>query len=147
MPLDKDRYQKKLEKKISAFSSSFMSNSKWTRLFAVLSQHHDVIEECLMKSIFDDQLRKIPIPNFAFYANTFSDSGIKDVMVGGPSSFKTIEWIEFQRHVTTQRTARTESLEPFHSLQDIQKISDILDTVGQFAKEITEDKLIVYGYK
>lgn len=147
MTIDIEKYNKRLDKRISEFSGRFMSNAKWTKVFTALSQNSDIIKKCLVKDVLDDTLRQIDIPTFQKFTDTFHDQGIKDVMTGGPSTFRQIEWIEFPAHWTIDRTMRTETLEPHEFHQDIATIQNLLNKVGEFAINFDNDKLIVFGYR
>jgi len=124
-----------------------MSDTKWTKVFKTLSEYYAIINKCLIKDIWDDVLREIDIPSVENYSTTFHNSGIKDVMTGGPSLFKEIEWIEFPSNWLIEREMRNEKLEPHKRSQDILKIKECLLTIGQLEIEMTTDKLILYGYK
>ncbi len=147
MTINPNKYHQRLEKKIESFSARLMSDTKWTKVFKTLSQHSDLINKCLIKDIWNDVLREIHIPSLESYTETFHNSGIKDVMTGGPSVFKEIEWVEFPSNWVIARQMRNEKLEPHKYSQDILKIKECLLTVGQLEIEMETDKLILYGYK
>ncbi len=147
MTIDKEKYLKKLEHRLELYTGKFMSNSKWTKLFKKLSQHSDIINMCFVKSIWDDNLQEIHIPNPNMYSDIFNDKGIKDVFIGGPFQFKEIEQLVFVKTWTLRRQMRTQNLEPFKYQQDIEKILDIVRQVGKFETHIDNDKLVIYAYK
>jgi hypothetical protein len=147
MTLDLDKIQKRLDNKLSEFSGRFMSDSKWTKLFKALSQNKGIVKRCLIKNVLDNTLREIEIPLMEKFGGTFNDKGIEDIMTGGPTSFKEIEWVEFSSHWTIDRNMRTEKLEPHKYQQDISKIKTVADTVGQLVTVLDDDKLIIYGYR
>lgn len=129
------------------FPAHFMSNTKWLKVFIILSRQAEMIHTCLMKTIWDDRLREIPLPTFENFDQTFHDSGIKDVLIGGPLSFKEIEWLEFPAEQTRSGQIRHEESESFKHTQDILSINEWLIQSGQLEIELTPTKLIVYGYK
>ncbi len=147
MTIDIEKYNNRLDKRISEFSGHFMSNTKWTKVFSILSQNKDIIKKCLIKDVFDNTLRQIDIPNFQKFADTFHEQGIKDVMTGGPSTFRQIEWIEFPARWTIDRSMRTEALAPHKFHQDITSIHKLVNKVGEFTINFDNDKLIIYGYR
>ena len=147
MTIDKEKYLKKLEHRLELYTGKFMSNSKWAKLFKKLSQHADIINKCFVKSIWDDNLQEIQIPNPNMYSDIFNDNGIKDVFIGGPFQFKEIEQLVFLKTWTHRRQMRTQNLEPFKYQQDIEKILDIVRQVGKFETHIDNDKLVIYAYK
>ena len=147
MTIDITRNERKLANRLNEFSGNFMSNAKWTKVFVKLSENKDLISKCFIKDIFDDLLREIKIPSIENFSTTFNDNGIKDVMTGGPSPFKQIEWLEFPSQWTIKREMRGQTLQPQKFNQDILKIKNLLHDVGQLEIECDEDKLIIYGYK
>lgn len=147
MTIDLSRYERKLSNRLNDFSGNFMSNTKWKKLFLKLSENKDHISKCLIKDIFDDVLRDIEIPTIENYASTFDDEGIKDVMSGGPSTFKEIERLEFPSQWEIIRDMRGQILEPHKYKQDIFQIKNVIQQEGQLEIEFGPDKLIIYGYK
>ena len=142
-----EKYQVRLTNKLSEFSARYMSDTKWTKLFKALSLHSDLIGKCLIKDVWDDVLRELKIPMANEYADVFHDKGIKDVMTGGPTAFKQIEWIEFPSNWEISRTMGKLKLEPFIQTQDVSEIKRKIEEIGQLESEMTSDKLIIYGYK
>ncbi|MES2275130.1 MAG: hypothetical protein V4592_03845 [Bacteroidota bacterium] len=147
MSLDPTLYQQRLEKRISLFSGRFMSDSKWVKLFTVLSNEFPLVKKCLIKDVMDSHLREMEVPAIDKFLETFHNKGIKDVMSGGPSQFKSIESIEFPAVWEVKRKMRTQVLDPIIYRQDIFQIKNILDAIGQLETFIDNDKLIVYGYR
>lgn len=145
--MDTAKFNQQSEKKINAFSGRFMSNNKWLKVFQLLSQHSNNVNKCLIKTIWDDRLQEIHIPDFENFDRTFHHSGITDILIGGPLSFKEIEWIEFPSAWTHPRLMRNEELESFKCTQDILLINEWLNQPGQLEIERTPQRLIIYGYK
>ena len=146
MTFDKDKYEKRLAFRLDRFSGKFMSNTKWTKLFETLSRNKETVNKCLEKSIWDEQLREIHIPPIEEFTETFHDTGFKDG-INQPSNFKEIEWIEFPSKWTISRQMRGQTLEPHKYEQDIIKIKNEIDRIGQLETGLDNEKLIVYGYK
>jgi len=147
MTINEDKYEKKLANKLAKFSSTFMSNTKWTKLFEKLSQNKDSINMCLMKNIYDELLREICIPKIDNFTTVFHDKGFNDSYRNQPYLFKEIQWIEFPAKWTIGRQMRGQNLEPHKYEQDILKIKKQIENIGQFQIECESDKLIIYGYK
>jgi len=147
MTIDKEKYQKKFQQQLDNYSGRFMSNSKWTKLFKKLSQNSELVNKCLVKGIWDDNLSEIQIPNIDNYSETFNDIGIRDVFISGPYQFKEIEQLVFPKVWTIGRKMRTQVLEPFKTEQDIKQIMYIINKLGKFETKIDDEKLILYAYK
>lgn len=147
MAIDIDKISRKISNKIDGFSSKYMSDAKWTKVFTILSQQSQLVNKCLIKDILDDVLREVEIPTSENFSETFHLSGIKDIMQGGSSLFKEIEWIEFPKNWTIDRQMRNEKLSPHKHEQDIFKIKQALEKAGELETEINDEKLIIYGYK
>ncbi|ASV05702.1 hypothetical protein B2G47_06155 [Leptospira interrogans serovar Canicola] len=147
MNLEVDKYQTKLKNKINQFSTQFMSNTKWTKFFRILSINRDIIKNCFIKDVWKDGVYKINIPPIQEFSHNFYDKGIRDVLTGGPLLFKEIHWVEFPAEWEIERTMRALILEPQKFKQDIFKIEALLNEVGLLKIEATGlRKLIVYGY-
>ncbi|WP_162056335.1 hypothetical protein [Pontibacter pamirensis] len=144
---EKLKYRAKLTKKLDTFSGRYMSNTKWSKLFKVLSQNHELIGKCLIKDVWDNVLREIRIPRIDGYSVVFNEKGINDTMTGGPTSFKEIQWIEFPSKWTVNRPMGQQILESFTYYQDISEISNKIAGIGELEIELSPEKLIVYGYK
>ena len=130
------------------FSGQFMNNSKWTKLFKELSNNSIEIKKCLIKSVFDNILREIKIPNADKFNESFSKTGTNDnITFGGPCAFKEIEQIIFPQEWTTDRQMRNQKLEQRIYNQNIENIKNIIDSIGKFETEIYNGNLIIYGYR
>lgn len=130
------------------FSGQFMNNSKWTKLFKEFSNNSIEIKKCFIKSVFDNTLREIKIPNADKFNESFSKTGINDnITLGGPCEFKEIEQIVFPQEWTSDRQMRNQKLEPKIYNQNIENIKKIIDSIGKFETEIDNGNLIIYGYR
>jgi len=49
---DYHRYIEQLEKKISTFATSYMSNAKWRKLFTAIIAHKNLIKQCEIYDFF-----------------------------------------------------------------------------------------------
>jgi hypothetical protein len=139
-------YRKRLEKRLEKFTGQFMSDSKWTKLFKILSENQILIKRCLIKDVLEDKMWLLEIPNIHDFADVFNEKGFNDIVIGGPSTFKQIEWIEFPHQWTISRKMRTQVLEPLMYQQDLLLIKTQLDSLGQLKIEFTNEKLIILGY-
>ena len=147
METRKERYQRKLENRISEFAGSHMNNSKWSKLFRELAKYNELIGRCLIKDVFDSVLHEIEIPQSEDYLHAFHASGIYDVIIGGPYLFIEIEQIIFPRTWTINRQMRSEKLIPFQHEQNIEGIMKIIGGLGEFEMEIDNSELVLYAYK
>lgn len=143
-----EKYEKQLKTKTEMFSGQFMNNSKWTKLFKELSNNSIETKKCFIKSVFDNTLREIKIPNADKFNESFSKTGTNDnITFGGPCSFKEIEQIVFPQKWTSDRQMRNQKLEPKSYNQNIENIKKIIDSIGKFETEIDNGDLIIYGYR
>ena len=145
MNIEVDKHRKQLEKKIGRFSGEFMSDTKWTKVFKVLSSHSNVVNKCFIKDVFSDPLQEVRIPKN--FDSAFNNKGIKDIMTGGSMAYMEIEWIELPSNWIINREMRYEKLEPRKYSQNIFKIKEYLGESGQLEIEISDGKLFVFGYK
>jgi hypothetical protein len=145
--LTKEAYIKnktRTEKKIKAYKSSFMSNTKWRKLFLTIYLNHDLIKSCEIIDFFSstyvylrNDLKDI---DFDQYINT---DCIDNYLITGEYtvSFKEIEYIEFKKQ-WKEKTGTEEEFE-----QNIKKIKEIIMATGKYEFEETENYLRIYGYK
>ncbi|MCF6352608.1 MAG: hypothetical protein L3J06_06325 [Cyclobacteriaceae bacterium] len=140
------KYNRKLKNRVNDFSGSFMNDSKWSKLFKALSLQN-IAKKCLIKDVMDDYLRELEIPAIEQYSMTFNEKGINDIMIGGPSNFKSIEHIEFPKEWTIERKMRTETLTPKKQEQNIDQIEKLIKTVGNFEMDCNYEKIVLYGYR
>ncbi len=146
MTIDTDKKERQLTNRLSEFSARFMSNSKWTKVFHILSKNNDLIVKCNMKDVYDDLLRQVHIPSIENFHSEFYDKGFKDGR-NQSYTFKEIQWLEFPSTWTIKREMRGQSLESHKFEQDILRIKALLQDIGQFEVELHADKLVLYGYK
>ena len=140
-------YLDRLNKRIKEFSGTFMSNSKWQKLFLVLSRNLDTVKNCRIKTVGDTRLREFEIPNPNNFSEAFHPEGINDIGISGPFFFKEIEQMIFPKFWSIKRSMGNESLEPFNYHQDIIRIKELIEETGKFELEIDDSELILYGYK
>jgi hypothetical protein len=129
-------YQKKLERHIARYSVKRMSNAKWTKVFKKLSTDASNINKCFIKSIWDNNLREIQLPDASNYDTVFTHNGVKDVLISGPFQFKEIEQLIFPSTWSLGKET-----------QNIQQISHIIQQVGEIEMHLDEKALIVYAYQ
>ena len=126
------------------FSASFMSNSKWVKLIATLVANVDIVKECLVKPIWEEQE---PTRHLRFDENTYYDfdyyaSAMESMVSGNPRgwyAYKEIEWLDFPRFITGRVKAVPVT-------QDLEAIELLLSKVGEFRLELTEENLRLYAY-
>lgn len=129
------------------FLVSCMSDSKWIKLFKVLSRNNNLISRCLLKDVYDDILRQVYIPTSEDFTSIFNDKWFNDEGWNQPYRFKEIEWLEFPSQWEIKREMRGETLEPIKFQQDIAMIKKTIEEFWQFEIQLTKEKLIIYGYK
>jgi len=133
------RYNKKLNKEI-ATRASFMSNSKWFKLFNEIEKAGIKIRSSYVKFLAQERL-------YEFNFTGFEERGFRDVGVLGPFQYKEIEWISVSEEVETSRLNRTEKLQSIFHHQPISEIETLMSSIGIFEYERTETELKIFGYK
>lgn len=134
-------YIKKLEKEILG-RTSFMSNAKWFKLFTRIEEEEEEIK------IYSAYIKFLLIDRrYKFNFGGFDETGFGDVSELGPFEFKKIEWISVPRKYEKERRNRTEKLASEIIYQPLEKIEKVINSLGQFEYDITEDELKIYGYK
>jgi len=121
-----------------------MSNSKWTKLLAVLVDNCELVKQCLVKPIWDEEkpFRRLLFDKHTRYDFDYYASAMEAMVSGNPKgwyAYKEIEWLDFPLLVTMAEKAAP-------ATQDLAAIKALLDKTGQYSIELTESNLRLYGY-
>ncbi|WP_397362421.1 DUF6678 family protein [Olleya sp. R77988] len=130
---------KKLNKEISK-RTSFMSNTKWFKLFTKIEENKFDIQSAYIKFLLEDR-------KYKFRFGGFDTTGFGDVSAIGPFKFKEIEWILIPEKHEIERWNRNEKLTSEIISQPLIEIKKIMTSLGHFEYDKTEDELKIYGYK
>lgn len=149
--IDIEKKERQLANRLQTYTGSFMNNTKWYELFKVLSAHSSMISKCYIKSVYfeisTEPIYRIEIPDTEHFEMTFHQSGIKDVLTGGPMTFKEIESVIFPKTWQIDRVARGEVLQPKIFTQDLQKIESIIRQAMIVEMDYVNNDLVVFGYR
>lgn len=130
-----------LENQLKQFSSSFMSNSKWRKIFSVINDGSIPLSACTWKLVTDNEPKKGFLPDIGQLGDDYvGDCGA----LNGPFSFKEIEWL-FIPSMVGHRPYDKAPVK--YEYQDIEKIKKLIDSIGQFEYESTDEGVKIYGYK
>jgi len=111
--------------------TSFMSNSKWEKLFIAVKNSELFLQGENIKNIRDDVVRSFSLKNDGLYI-------VNGVQVarystydghGGPVSYRDIEWIFVP------------------AVNDINALKKLVDGIGIYEYDINEKGMKIYGYK
>lgn len=129
----------RLEKEILT-RNSFMNNTKWFKLFTAIENEKIKIHSAHIKFLLTDRTYK-------FHFGGFNQTGFGDVSELGPFNFNEIEWILIPEKYEAERWNRNEKLTSEIIFQPLEKLEQIMNALGQFEYDITEEGLKIYGYK
>lgn len=123
------------------FSAALMSDTKWRKLFTLLSRHRET--SGLMLSIkFVDQAeaRRMRVPSQAAFRcpRPYLETNEFSVI-----ELRAIEWIDIPHAVSVSRGS---GLEPWRATQKIDAIPALLGRLGKFPIGETDDGLRIDGY-
>ncbi len=138
----------RIDRAISKFNSSYMSNTKWKKLFLSFCSCDIPVKEFALKYVGDKTIRKGS--GFLFevdYKVNFSDAGFKDPGIGGPVMFKEIEWIEFVDNLEFRRHHDNPKLAYRQEVQTLDPIENLLTSLGEFEYHRDQSSLRLYAYK
>ena len=122
-----------------SFSASFMSNSKWRRLFLALATPDLEIGQLVWKFVGRD----LPVRGGAPDPECLGEIYIRDTTFS-PFPYKEIEWIDIPR---TRVPPGDESVSFKHQPQDVELAQRVFASVGQFEVALLPEGLRVYGYR
>jgi len=138
MPARIEERLKKLIKK--DFNCSFMSNSKWRKLFLALAPLN--LEHAYWKFVDckDEFLDRFVEEKFLM------ERFIGDccLSIGEPFAYRRIQWVEIPEAGINHQY---EKISYINFKQDIEAIESILESIGEFEIEITERGIRIYGHK
>jgi len=140
--MESDNYSitiNKLEKEILK-RTSYMNNAKWFKLFSAIENEKITIHSAYIKFLLTDRTYK-------FHFGGFDKTGFGDVSELGPFEFKKIEWLLIPEKYEIERWNRNEKLTSEVITQSLDELEKILNLLGQFEYNITDDGLKIYGYK
>lgn len=121
-----------------------MNNSKWVKLISALVDNSTLIKECKVKPIWDDSepKRYLRIDANTQFGFDFYDTAMEAMVSGEPTgwyAYKEIEWLDFPKV-----TSSVNNKPPIQ--QNLQFIKAIIDNLGQYKLEMTQDNLRLYAY-
>jgi hypothetical protein len=137
-----NKYYKKLGEYIISHAS-YMNNTKWFKLFVALLENN--IKHVRIKRVFATKAGEIELKNDCFNKHRFWDSS-----VFGPFYFKEIEWIDILETVETFQYVPAATCQKIVILENNIKtntIENIVNGLGKFEYDKTENGIRMYGYK
>ena len=138
--VDMKAHEASLDRMIGrSFSASFMSNSKWRRLFLALAAPQSRINQLVWKFVGRD----LPVRGAAPDAECLGEAYIRDTTFS-PFLYKQIEWIVIP---PTNIPLGYESVPFKHQPQDLEMVERTLVNVGKFETARLPEGLKVYGYR
>lgn len=130
-----------LENALKQYSSSFMSNAKWKKLFAVINDGDIPLSACIWKLVEDKEPKIGFIPDLDQLGEDYvGDCGA----LNAPFSFKEIEWL----FLPFKKGHQPYDKSPIkYEYQDMEAIKVLIDSAGQLEYEINDEGLKIYGHK
>ncbi|QQV03478.1 MULTISPECIES: hypothetical protein [Chryseobacterium] len=127
---------KEIDKTLSKFSESLMSNSKWIRLIEQIINNADDVKKILFKKIQSDKIGELYLNSESIFEFDYWQTGFE-----GNNSFydwleyREIEYLLFPKTIDSQRN------------QDLDKIYALIKQVGEFGLELSDEELKLICYK
>lgn len=129
-------WKREIEKEVSKFSQSFMSNSKWVKLIDKLVENNHIVQKIIFKKIQHEQTGELYLADHPTFGFEYWHLGFElNNSFGLPLAFNEIEYLSFPKTIDENTT------------QDLEKILTIIQNVGQFCLEADEDELKLICYK
>jgi hypothetical protein len=136
--VDLKKHEETIDRLIShSYRSSYMSNTKWEKLFSALDVENLTLNQVLLKRVGKDEPYKTYMPKKEDLEGIWVSEGKNDCNY----FYKEIEWIELLN------TAKPSNIPIQYYKQSIEEAHKIIITLGQFETEITSTGLRIYGYK
>lgn len=135
---DLNNYEEKIDKLIErSYTTSFMSNSKWEKLFSALDTEEMILDHVLLKLVNIEHPIKTYMPKKEDLEGIWVAEGKNDYNY----FYKEIEWIELLL------IAKPSNIPYKYYNQTIELANSIINVVGQFETEHTPTGLRIYGHK
>lgn len=133
-----EQVEREVEKAISMFSQHFMSNSKWVRLIDKLVENTHKVKKVKFKKVQSDQIGELYLSGdttfgFDYWQNVFEGHN----SLGGWLIYKEVEYLVFPKIV--HEAAKAE--------QDLEQIGEVINSVGQFVLETSNEHLKLICYR
>jgi hypothetical protein len=129
---------REIEKAVSRFSEHLMSNSKWIRLIDKLVDNSKKIKKIEFKKVQLDKVGELYIEEDTTFGFDYWQNGFEGHnSLGGWLTFKEIEYLIFPKIVNKESATE----------QDLNEIINVINSVGQFALEIDDEKIKLVCYK
>ena len=124
------------------FSISYMSNAKWKKVFKNLDaiDQEEPFLQVIWKFIDNEYEHRHQLP----FVSSLEDKYIDDYFWFGPLYYKEIEYIMFPKlHVPYER----EQYPSLHKEQNIEKVKEQLNNIGEFKIKETEVGFKLLGHE
>ncbi|MCL2653136.1 MAG: hypothetical protein FWD63_05040 [Propionibacteriaceae bacterium] len=142
-----EQYDRECRRLAASLSGSFMSDTKWRKLFRACCQNRHLIELCHLKELGASQATEsLPrFPPVERFDEVFWKTGMDEVVWPcGFVIYRHIEWIRFPHSWTTPRGGA--GVPPKVNHQDVDRIGAAILTGGQYQTTLDDDGLTVFGY-
>jgi hypothetical protein len=136
---------KGLEKLISKFSVSYMSNSKWRKLFRALNIHQDHIQKCIINTLFEGGMIEELTFTDDFQEHLFETYMNNKITSDSVIWYKEILNLEFPKKWGGKQSGAL--LPPEIINQDTEMIKTKISSYGQFQWEDTDGSLFLLAYE
>lgn len=121
------------DKLIQKYSCTFMSNSKWVKLFNTLSSIEEIMCKASVKLVWDKEPRDIRIDDELELGVDYFETSMESMISGYPKGwydYKEIEWIKFNSNE-----------------QQLNIIEHQIDKVAQFETIRDSNGIQLFAYK
>ena len=140
-----ERYWKQLDRNIDKaiknnFSDNFMSNAKWLRLIHDLVENIHLFNHIQVKKVQSEEVGILRFDETTIYGFDYWRNGIEgNNSLGGWIIWKEIEYLNFPKEFLDAKGK-------VH-YQDLDKIKEVINSVGQFLLETDENFIKIIAYR
>lgn len=133
-----EQIDREIEKSIARFSEHLMSNAKWLRLINKLVESSIFIEKIEFKKVQNEQIGELYLDEDTTYGFDYWQNGFEGQnSLGGWLTFREIEYLIFPKTVKVQPLKE----------QNLIKIQELINSVGQFALDINKERIKLICYR
>ncbi|UOQ70688.1 hypothetical protein [Hymenobacter cellulosilyticus] len=132
-----EQVDREIKKALVKFSQHLMSNSKWVRLINKLVENADKILRIEFKKVQEERIGELYLHRDTSFKFDYWQNGFEGCnSLGGWLAFEEIEFLAFPRIV-----------DGGCNKQDVEQIMGLINSVGQFSLDISEDRLKLICYR
>jgi hypothetical protein len=132
---------KMIDNDILKYSKSYMSNTKWRKLFSLVNSESMTITACKWKLVNEKEPQNGWLPDYRQLGEDYvGDCGA----LNGPFEFKAIEWVLLPSEYSYKPNDKAPTK---YRYQNIEELRQKIESAGKFEYEVLSEGIKIFGYR